>query len=942
MMPRTWPSPPLRHLIVLGVVLSYQGATRLAADEPPTDAATVAFREVRPILTGTCLTCHGAEAQKGGLDLSRRDTALAGGVSGPAIEPGKPDESDLVMRLEDGLMPPKSPLAPEQVAAFRRWVEAGAPYETEPLEPARAGLDWWSLRPIRRPEIPEISDRSWVRTPVDAFILARLDAAGLSPAPEAGRATLIRRASLDLIGLPPSPEEIDAFVADPDPLAYERLVDRLLASPHYGERSARHWLDVARFGESHGYETNALRTDAWPYRDYVIRARNEDVPFARFVAEQLAGDALPEGDWLSRSATGFLVGGAHDVVGNQTVEGMRQQRADDLDDMIAAVGTAFLGLSVQCARCHDHKFDPIRQTDYYGLKAILAGVQHAERDLPAPDAERRRAERLALSADLARIDRDLDEFEPHARPDLGAPARPPVNARRNVERIAPVEALAVRFTVQATNNGIEPCIDELEVWTAADEPADVALASTGARPSASSVYPDSDIHRLEHVNDGRTGNSRSWISAVPGKGWVRIDLPGPAVIDRIVWGRDREEVYRDRLPTEYYIEILTPTGQWVVVASSADRSTYREGVPPAEPSGLSPEQAARRRRLIDRQTALRERLATLADTIRVYAGTFTEPGPIRLLRRGDPMQEGDEARPAAPRAVRPTLELDPSTPEDERRLALARWIADPTNPLPARVQVNRLWQAHFGVGLVSTPGDFGFQGQPPSHPELLDWLAAEFLEGGGRLKPLHRQIMLSSAYRQSSRPNRDAEAIDADDRLVWRFAPRRLEAEAIRDAILAVSGRLDRRMGGPGYTLWEPNTNYVAVFTPLRDLGPEACRRMIYQFKPRSQPDPTFGAFDCPDAALAVPKRNESTTALQALNLLNSRFVVAQADAFAARLRAKGGDDPDAQVRRGFRLAFGREPTVEEREAASALILGHGAEAFARALFNASEFLYVP
>jgi hypothetical protein len=915
----------------------------LPADDSKAGGALDVFRrEIRPILAGQCLRCHNHESRKGGLDLSQRERALAGGETGPAVVPGKPEESEVVDRVAGGRMPPKQPLAAAQVEAFRAWIAAGAPYDGGPISAGRAGPDWWSLQPIGRPSAPQVKDRDWARNPIDAFVLAKLETKGLYPAPETDRTSLIRRATFDLTGLPPTPEEIEAFANDPAPDAYERVVDRLMESPRYGERWGRHWLDVARFGESHGYETNQLRPNAWPYRDWVIRAFNLDLPFSRFVAEQLAGDTMHDADWLAKCATGFLVGGAHDVVGNQTLEGQRQQRADDLDDMITAVGTAFLGLTVQCARCHDHKFDPIRQSDYYGLKAALAGIQHAERELLAPDVESRGAERASVVTELAHLDRLLDDAEPLACPSRGAPYRPAVAARRNVERFRSLPARFVRFTVQATNNGAEPCIDELEVWTAEPTPRDIALAAAGARPTASSVYPNSPIHRLEHINDGQIGNSRSWISAAPGKGWIQIEFAEVALIDRIVWGRDREERFRDRLPTEYYIEAAVEPGDWRVVASSADRLPYKDGADPADPPGLSAKQAEQRRSLLARQSELRARLEALSDTIRVYAGTFAEAGPTHLLRRGDVMQQGPEVAPSVVGCVNPPLEMSPGWPESKRRIALALWIADPANPLPARVAVNRVWQHHFGRGLVATPGDFGFQGQAPSHPELLDWLARFFLDAGGRLKRLHRLIVLSATYRQSSHPNSKAQALDAQNTLLWRMAPRRLEAEAIRDAILAASGQLDDRMAGPGYTIWKPNTNYVAVFDPLRDLGPSAFRRMVYQFKPRSQQDPTFGAFDCPDAALAAPKRNVSTTALQSLNLLNSRFILQQSRAFASRLHHDAGDDPEAQAQRGFRLAFGRKPDAVELAAAVALIREHGAAAFGRALFNANEFIYAP
>ena len=500
--------------------------------------------------------------------------------------------------------------------------------------------------------------------------------AGLTPATEADCSTYIRRVTFDLIGLPPSPEEIEAFVGDKSPDAHERLVDRLLASPRFGERWGRHWLDVVRFAESHGYETNTLRPDAWPYRDYVIRAFNDDTPFARFVEEQLAGDAIPGGDWLTQSATGFLVGGSHDTVGNQTVAGMLQQRADDLDDMITATSTAFLGLTVHCARCHDHKFDPIAQRDYYGLQAVFAGVKHADREVPAPDSERRRREAESVKAELADVERKLDDSEPLARPDLGAVGRPPVDPSRNVERFAPTEARFVRFTVQATNNGIEPCIDELEVWTAGPSPRDVALAEAGGKPLASSTYPNSDIHRLEHINDGRVGNGRSWISAAPGKGWVQVEWPEVATIDRIVWGRDREGRYKDRTATAYYIEVATEPGRWRVVASSADRASS----PVASGAGSSPDREA----LIARRDRLRERLAGLGATMRVYAGTFETPGPTHLLRRGDPMQKLEKSSPVG-RRLGPTPGLLPAgTPEVERLEAASPGGGSPTRPTRCR------------------------------------------------------------------------------------------------------------------------------------------------------------------------------------------------------------------------------------------------------------------
>ena len=610
------------------------------------DSKTVSA-EVDNILATRCVSCHGPEQKKGGLDLSRRAKALKGGDSGVVIVPGSPEESPLVDKVIDGEMPPTGKLARSQIASVRAWVEAGATYIHEPITPRRAGADWWSLRPIR-PVSPPVSrpnpssgnsnstqdsmPAKWNRTAIDAFIMAELRANGLTPAPAADAATLIRRVTFDLTGLPPTPDDVDAFVAAIaiDPLAYESLVDRLLASPQYGERWGRHWLDVVRFGESQGYETNLPRPTAWPYRDYVIRAFNRDTPFPQFVLDQLAGDTLNSSfdqavqhqerdmsiahDWITQSATGFLVGGTHDIVGNQTIEGALQQRADDLDDMITATSTTFLGLTVQCARCHDHKFDPIAQTDYYAMQAIFAGVNHAEREMAAPDQERRSREAAAINTELAQIERRLDSHESLARPDRDNPARPMVNARRNVERFGPVLARMVRLTILATADRTEPCIDEIEVYPAStpdstQSPVNVAMSAAGGEASASSEYPGAAIHKIVHLNDGRTGNGRSWISKTAGKGSVTIVWREPALIDRVVWSRDREEVYRDRLATEYYVEAALEPGRWQVVASSLDRLQYDPKGAAAQSehraAHLTPELVRERAELTKRQSQLR-------------------------------------------------------------------------------------------------------------------------------------------------------------------------------------------------------------------------------------------------------------------------------------------------------------------------------------------------
>ncbi len=879
-----------------------------------------------------CLNCHAPPKAKGGLDLTQRSRLLQGGEGGPAFDEADPGASLLAEKVHEGEMPPGQALGAADRMALDAWLKAGAPYPEGGLRPLKAGPDFWSFQPVRAVEVPDVRDPTWARNAIDRFILNQLDEHAITPAPEADRRTLLRRLCLDLTGLPPSAEDIEEFLRDPSSDAYERWVDRLLADPAYGERWGRHWLDVARFAESHGYETNQLRPNAWPYRDWVIRAFNQDLPFQRFVHEQFAGDQLADADGLTKAATGFLVAGTHDVVGNQAEAGRKQQRADDLDDLIAATGIAFLGLSLQCARCHDHKFDPISQRDYYALAAIFAGMEHAERDLPAPDAESRAARRAIVTRDLTRWKEDLEKRVPLAQPGNTTPNRLAVDARGNTEKFQPVAARVVRMTIEATTDGLEPCIDELEIWTAADERRNVALGAAGATARASSVFPNNPLHTLEHLNDGRFGNGRSWISAERGRGWVEVTLAKTEVINRVTWARDREAKYADRLAKTYRVEAAPcPEGPFTVVASSDDRAA--PGTPP-------PAELAEMRSKIE---AAETELANLGDAMKVYAGRFQpNPGPTHVLTRGDPMRPAAEVAPATPLNLGRSVVLEAASTDPDRRLALADWLGGNENALAARVLVNRLWMHHFGAGLVATPGDFGSQGDRPSHPKLLEWLTARFREEGGRLKPLHRLMVTSATYRQSSLGEARAIEVDSANRLLARMRPRRLEAEAIRDGLLVACGRLDRRMGGPGYSVWEPNTNYVVVFTPLTDPGAASWRRMVYQFRPRGQLDPVFGGFDCPDAALVAPRRERSTTPLQALNLLNGAFLMGQCEALAERVSREVGDDPGLQVQRAFQRVLGRTPTDDEALSAKKFVESFGLANLARVLFNTNEFLFLP
>lgn len=926
-----------------------------AASLPPPVSRTVSFVEdVRPILESRCFSCHGPEKQKADLRLDRRSSALKGGESGPAIVPGQSAESRLIQRVtdakDDQVMPPKGDrLTAEQVGILRAWVDQGVSWP-DSANPEDASSKHWSFEPVRRPALPaSVSTRPQTgrgTSPIDVFVRARLTANGLELSPEATRTTLIRRLHLVMLGVPPTPEEVAAFVKDPGPDAYERLVDRVLADERYGERWGRHWLDVVRFAESNGFETNRERPNAWRYRDYVIAAFNQDLPFNRFIREQVAGDALGV-----EVATGFLVGGPVDIVGSPDPVLTAQQRADELDDMVNTTGTAFLGLTLGCARCHTHKFDPIEHREYYAMAAVFSGVRHGERALALPPERAREVE--GLDVRIADLERRLTAYLPKAQPlDPGstgtvkpAALRPPVNARTNTEAFAPIEARYLRFTILATTGG-EPCLDELEVYSAE---RNVALAAGGTKASASGTLPGFEIHKLDHIHDGLTGNSHSWISDQAGQGWVQLEFAQPFRIDRIVWGRDRLGQFADRLATQYRIEAATEPGAWQVIASSADRqapSDAATGSPAKLPptyrfDGLPEAEAAQGRAWLAELEAVRKQRESAAKPPMIYAGTFSQPKPTHRLHRGDPMQQREEVVPATLSIFRP-VSMAADEPEQKRRVQLADWLASDDNPLTPRVVVNRLWQHHFGVGLVDTPNDFGRNGSRPSHPELLDWLASELVAQRWSVKSIQRQILLSATWRQSSAPRPEAVGVDAGSRLLWRFPPRRLEAEAIRDSILHLSGALDSSRGGPSFHLHDVDRENVYHYHPKDEFGPSEYRRMVYAYKVRMEQDAIFGSFDCPDGSLVVPRRNLSTTALQALNLFNSRFVLQQSEILSERLQREAGSGSEARIQRAWQLAYNRDASPPELREALAFSAHHGFPALGRALFNSNEFLFVP
>lgn len=854
--------------------------------------------------------------------------ALQGGSSGEkTIHPGSSEKSYLFELITDKnpaqRMPPDAdPLPKEQIEIIRQWINDADQWEAAKRKLAEQKVDHWSFRPIVTPDIPDVGKTH----AIDAFVIARLQSAKLAMSDQAKRPRLIRRLFMVMHGLPPTPEQVAAFVADKRVDAWPRLVDEVLSSPRYGERWGQHWLDLARFGETTGFETNRERPNAWHYRDWVIDAFNTDKPYDQFVIEQIAGDAIG-----ADIGTSFLVAGPNDIVKSSDPNLTKTQRQDELADIINTTSTAFLGLTVGCARCHNHKFDAISQTDYYAMQAVFAGVNHAERSLPLSEENRRQVD--LLTAEIGALTRQLKKFVLADNPEL----REAVNSKQNVETFDPIATRYVRFTITATSGG-QPCIDELEIYSGRKN---VALASAGATPSSSGDFVHL-LHKLSQINDGRHGNENSWISSVVSGGWVQIQLAKVQTIDRIVWQRDRTARFTDRLATDYQIDSSTDGEKWTTIADSANRKPYKKNssAPQYDFAAFPPAEAEVGRHWLQQLAEKTKLRKQIQQSTTIYAGTFSQPGPTHRLYRGEHGAPREEVAPAGIASLSgPTL--PPDSPEQDRRLAIAKWIASEQNPLTARVVVNRLWQFHFGTGIVDTPSDLGANGTQPTHPKLLDWLAEELIRSQWSLKHLHRTILMSEIWQQDSRPRPNGLRVDAGSRLLWRFPPRRLEGEGIRDCILAVTGKLDLKMGGPGFSAFEVDMENVRHYFPKKTYGPDDWRRMVYMTKVRQERDSVFGVFDCPDNSQVTPKRSRSTTPLQALNLLNSSFVIQQAGFLVERLAVEC-DDPEAKIRRAYELCFGRAAEPEEVSAAVEFIAQTNWTQFTRALLNANEFVFVP
>jgi mono/diheme cytochrome c family protein len=836
---------------VLGSALVVAGAALPAAAQDEQERA----RQVYQIFKDSCLECHG-ESTKGNLDLRTHKTLMQGGDSGVVIVPHQPAKSLLylaVTHAEDPHMPRKKPKLPDaDIELIRKWIEDGGSLEDvedavaddakspEALRRAEerpitdAERKYWAFAKPVRTGLPTVPSAAWQRNPVDAFLLSSMKAKGLAPSPRADRRTLVRRAYLDLLGLPPTPEQVDAFVNDKSPDAWPRLIDSLLASPHYGERWARYWLDLVRYADSGGFEFDVDRPEAWRYRDYVVNAFNKDKPYSQFVREQLAGDEYTPVTDEAMIATGFLRVGPN-------LGGGERGRQDALDDLVSTTSLTFMGMTVGCARCHNHKFDPIPQKDYYRIQSVFVSTRGL--DFPLVPAH----EVNAHKAETARIDELI---------------RPLRQAKR---------ALEAPYLKRLVDQEIAKLPEYLQI-----------------------AYKTPAAERTE----GQKLNA--------------------AQVEKTL----QNDTLRAKITEKDLVPMMTAEEQQKHGGYSAQIEALERQKPRPFPTALAMSDAGR------------------------------EPRPSFFLHRGSIDQRGSPMTPGV-LSVAATVEPDfPAPPPDAkssyRRRGFAEWLVSPDNPLTARVMVNRIWQHHFGEGIVRTPSSFGKMGEKPSHPELLDWLAVDFVERGWSIKTMHRLMMTSEAYQMASGDIAGNLAVDPENRLFWRMPRQRLEGEIIRDQIMAVAGTLDRTIGGPNVfpyidpDLFEKSSKRDWPGKP--DDDPSTWRRSLYVFSKRSIRYPLFETFDQPNLVNSVDRRNRSTVAGQALLLMNNAFVLLQSSKFAERLARDAGPDPSAQVRRGFRVALGREPDADELARSIAFVNSgpRGLADFCQVLVNLNEFVYRP
>ncbi len=869
-------------------------------------------------------------------------------------------------------------------------------------EPAGDRRDYWSLRPLKAAELPEVRAADWCRTPVDRFILSRLEQEGMHPSAPADRRTLIRRAYFDLIGLPPSPAAVDHFVADPSPLAFDRLIDQLLERPEYGERWARHWLDLAHYAETHGNDQDRPRTNAWPYRDYVIESFNRDKRYSRFVEEQIAGDTLFPDDPQATVAMGFLATGPWD---ESSLRDIREDSIDrqiaryiDRDDIVTTVMNTFVSTTVQCARCHDHKFDPITQKEYYNLQSVFAGTEKGNRVYdPDPELHRKRQ-------DLLRRQKRLREPSPEVQTELLSDAfRARVARWEEMQKgaggwklpnlLASSSSNGATLRVQTDGSvlaiGKRPEADTYTVLlTALRAPTtgvrlevltDESLPKNGPGRQdngnfhltdfrAYAVHSDSSVAEIPLRNAAADFNQDGWeisksIDDDPKSAWgifPQVGKPHQAVFEFTSPPLDAEQ---------FQFVLAQDHGGGHLIGRF--RLSLTDSAPPLPLNSL-PEDIARILKmpsaertngqelalaLFIARTEVERQLSELPPPHIVYAGAFDflpdasfkplgKPREVHLLKRGEINHPGDVALPGTLHCVSGLDgDLRSDASEGTARAALAHWITDPRNGLAWRSIVNRVWQHHFGRGIVNSPNDFGRMGAPPSHPELLDWLANWFLEQGGSFKQLHKLIMTSAVYQQASRDIPEFSTRDGDNVLLWRMNRSRLEAECVRDVILSVTSTLDRKMGGPSAQQFvmspgihvTPKVDYASFDFDRAEMR----RRSIYRFVFRTLPDPFMDSLDCPDSSQLTATRNTSVTVSQALAMLNDQFVTRYSEHFAERLERSRPEGLAAQIDLSLELAFGRPARPEETAHFSEFIQKNGLPNFCRVLFNSNEFIFI-
>ena len=947
-------------------------------------------RKVRPLLAEHCYSCHGAEKQKGHLRLDSPAAIRAGGESGASIVPGDPAKSRLVIAVgyqsEDLKMPPKQRLTARQVADLTEWVKLGAPMPAGEAPVAGVRKEFqitakdrahWAFQPVRKPAVPQIANRETpIANPIDAFVLAKLATKNLTANASATPRELVRRAYYDLTGLPPTPAEVETFLADKSPRAWELLIDRLLDSPRYGEKWGRHWLDLVRFAESNSYERDGDKPHAWRFRDYVIRAFNSDKPYDRFLREQLAGDELPAPDADAIIATGLHRLGIWD----DEPADRELARYDSLDDIVATTSQVFLGLTVDCARCHHHKIDPIPQQDYYRLLSFFQNVNHYRNGGPTDEVAlfTTEAEKAAHAARVREVERRRDEVQAS----ITALEKLFRERLAKNESAPPSEAIAPRDLDDLQFRYYRDTWDKLPDFTL------VKAETVGKLPSGLfDIGPRTRNTAFGFVFEGaiivpKDGDYTFHLDSDDGS---RLSVDGKQVIlyDGI-HGEGSEQSATVRLRAgrrpinlEYFQRqnglgltvgwsgpgfvrrALSTSGEPArAVKNKSPKSNFAELLRNEGPRVLGVEQFKQYQALKKELEQLKPEKVT-GEKALVVSERGAVPPPTHLLARGNPALAGDVVEPGflevlnSPKPVLPKPAADART--SGRRTVLANWITSPDNQLTARVMVNRIWQHHFGRGLVRSTSNFGTQGDRPTHPELLDWLASEFVARGWSMKAMHRLIMNSQAYRMSSRGNAAALQADPQNDLLWRFDPRRLTAEEIRDSILAINGTLNPKMFGPGVFVDIPREVMAGQSRPGAGWGKsppeEQARRSIYIKVKRSLRPPILESFDVAETDRSAPVRFATVQPTQALGLLNSAFLNEQAEVFATRLRKEAGEDLAKQVRLGLQLVTTRPPTDAEAQRGLALIAALRAQENATAevalkyfclmALNLNELVYV-